>query len=566
MKSFSQYTQYQESFVENAIAEATQRLLAEANLKTTDIGKRNNLQFFADKIWEKEPHEMVSGPGTIISKVKIGTTEYKAITKTHKQKFIDAFNNERDSKGFKLELFDKNNKSIPWSSMAKTADYGGVTGSKGPTGAQWESLITYHVNLKKGSPNNDTKAKDVALDPKFAGYQKAAEAIAQNFIGSDIQIKTLMTQHGASLGKGTLSDLWTNKEKKRTVAGATNTTPKTDMYTDNFNISLKKRGGSQVASGTKEETIATFYAALEYASVDPKTKKLVHKVIKSIEGGFNDVALNYGTKKLKSIAKGTQKANLDSDQKKELTTFTQTDEFHKELNIKLKDELNIEENQEFINWFVFEAMSGFKKFDNSSNGRQSVASVCTTFNAENPYEISSIKLTKDGKSGSLKKVDGIPTLSSELKSKAKEVKIYAAWKSSGIRPYSTLRVSGDNHEPDYVPLLDCTLDSIIRDVLSNDEMANQVHRTLNEDLVMLDEFAVLRKVWNKVKEVGKNALNWMKGFFAKVMKKVKVVFEKIKKMGKNIFHATFQFLGITITKAKATVPKDIQGFVYGMAD
>ena len=113
---------------------------------------------------------------------------------------------------------------------------------------------------------------------------------------------------------------------------------------------------------------------------------------------------------------------------------------------------------------------------------------------------------------------------------------------------------------------DCTLNSIIRDELQNDEMANQVHRTLNEDLVMLDEFAVLGKVWNKVKDVGKNALNWMKGFFAKVMKKIKVVFEKIKKMGKKIFEATFEFLGISITSAKATVPKDIQGFIYGMAD
>ena len=205
--------------------------ISEANLKTTDIGKRNNLQFFADKIWGKEPHEMVSGPDTIISKVKIGTTEYNASTSSDKQKFIDAFNNERDSKSFKLELFDKNDKSITWSSMAKTADYGGITGGKGPTGAQWESLITYHVNNIKNKPDNDTNAKDVALDPKFEGYQDAAKVIAQNFIDK-LGVASLMTQHGAKLGKGTLSDLWTNKEKpKRSVAGATNTTPKTDMYT-----------------------------------------------------------------------------------------------------------------------------------------------------------------------------------------------------------------------------------------------------------------------------------------------------------------------------------------------
>ena len=97
-------------------------------------------------------------------------------------------------------------------------------------------------------------------------------------------------------------------------------------------------------------------------------------------------------------------------------------------------------------------------------------------------------------------------------------------------------------------------------------MANQVHRTLNEDLVMLDEFALIKKIWGKIKSIGKSAMNWAKGFFENVMKKVKVIFEKIKKMGKKIFEAAFEFLGITITKAKATVPKDIQGFIYGMAD
>ena len=61
-------------------------------------------------------------------------------------------------------------------------------------------------------------------------------------------------------------------------------------------------------------------------------------------------------------------------------------------------------------------------------------------------------------------------------------------------------------------------------------------------------------------------MNWAKGFFAKVMQKVKMVFDKIKMMGKKIFEATFEFLGITISKATASIPKDIQGFVYGMAD
>ena len=216
--------------------------LSEASLSKTDIGKRNNLQFFADLIWDGKTHEAVSGSDITISKLKIGTVEYNASTSSDKQKFIDAYNKERDSKTFKLELFDKDNKSISWRSLQKTSDYGGITGGKGPTGAQWESLIAYHVNNLKETPDHDKAAKKVALDPKFDGYQEAAKKIAINCI-KDLKLTSLMTQHGSSAAKGTLSDLWSNKDKKRTGAGATNTTPKTDMYTDSYNISLKKKGG-----------------------------------------------------------------------------------------------------------------------------------------------------------------------------------------------------------------------------------------------------------------------------------------------------------------------------------
>ena len=552
--------------------------LAEATLSTTDIGKGERLGLFAANVWAGKAQEAESGTDITITKITISKgkkkdpdheeNEYNVSKSSDKQKFIKGFNDWRDQTNFKVVLFDSKG-VVAWSKLTKTAEYGGITGSstKGPTGAQWESLITYHVNLIKETPKHDMNSRKLALSPKFKGsaYEQAAINIANNFLNDKtLKITSLMTQHGAKKGKGTLSSFWKNEdEPKRTAAGATNSTPKTDMYTDNFYISLKKKGGSQVASGTKEETIATFYAALQYMGENPKTKAVVNDILQSIEGGFNEVALNYGTKKLKSIAKGDLKWSPSDSQKKQLTTFTDTDLFHKNLNKKIKNELNIEEHQDFINWFVFEAMSGFKKF--GTDGRQSVASICTTFDADN-HDITSIKLTSNGQNGSLSSVNKIPPLSSELLTKAKGVKIYAAWKSSGIRPYSTLRVAGDNHEPDYVPLLDCTLDSIIRDELSNDELANQVHRTLNEDLVMLDEFALIKKVWGKIKSIGKNAMNWIKGFFAIVMKKVKVVFEKIKKMGKKIFEATFEFLGITITKVKTTVPKDLHGFFYGMAD
>ena len=51
-----------------------------------------------------------------------------------------------------------------------------------------------------------------------------------------------MIQFGDGASKSNLSSFWTSH-------GATNGTPKTDLYTKNFNVSLKKGGGYQLASG-----------------------------------------------------------------------------------------------------------------------------------------------------------------------------------------------------------------------------------------------------------------------------------------------------------------------------
>ena len=91
-------------------------------------------------------------------------------------------------------------------------------------------------------------------------------------------------------------------------------------------------------------------------------------------------------------------------------------------------------------------------------------------------------------------------------------------------------------------------------------------KTLNEDLEMLDEFAVLRKVWDKIKGIGGSALNWLKGFIGRVMKKVRAAFDKIKKLGAKMYHGLLNFMGIEISSVKETVPSDLRGFIYGTTD
>ena len=53
-----------------------------------------------------------------------------------------------------------------------------------------------------------------------------------------------------------------------------------------YNISLKKKGGSQLASGGRGETIATFSAALELMGSDRESSKDIDKIMTMVENNF----------------------------------------------------------------------------------------------------------------------------------------------------------------------------------------------------------------------------------------------------------------------------------------
>jgi hypothetical protein len=369
-----------------------------------------------------------------------------------------------------------------------------------------------------------------------------------------------MVQYGAKASKSNLSALW--KEH-----GGKNGTPKTDMYTKKYNISLKKAGGSQLASGTKEETISTFYAALEYMGEDKSSKPEIAELMTKIEKGFKKVALDYTKGDLDKLAAGEKikgktkpgigkiKGQLTGKDAKEFTKFTQTEKFHKKFNKELDAVLKLGENKKFVEWYCFEAMSGLKKFN--VGARQSVASVCVTFDPSK-WTVSKINVTDSGESSGLK---GTPSVSSDLKAKAKKIKIYSAFKSSGGKPYSTLRLSGDNYIKDEETLVGCTLNSIIRDEILLDEDVKSLGLNLTEEIVALDEFALIKSLYGKLKNVGKDVQKWVGNLFKRIFEKVSQAMEKIKKLGKELFEGLFQFLGITITKVQTTLPSELADFV-----
>lgn len=143
---------------------------------------------------------------------------------------------------------------------------------------------------------------------------------------------------GRSGEKATLTDFWKSQ-------GASNTTPKTDVILGNKKISVKA-GNSQLMSGGKNESLATFYAAAKKVPGILKTKEaqdVIKTFEKFVEGGYTKA----GSVE-KELTAGKNKVLKDGDKA------------HKEMKTKLQDLFN--KSPKFKIAFAKEAMSGYEKF------------------------------------------------------------------------------------------------------------------------------------------------------------------------------------------------------------
>jgi len=406
----------------------------------------------------------------------------------------------------------------------------------GPSGAQWENIITYYYNGAKKSDPNYKEIKDFIKD-----YGKQGQAIARTFKSKLKGGK--MTQFGK--GRGTVSNLYTKR-------GASNPTPKTDMYTPKYNISLKKAGGSQLASAAKGEALGMFFAALE--NLGKTDTKQIEKIANEIDSNFHKLVTRKNKGEIEKYATGEKsKKDLTPSDKKAVKEFIVTEEFHKELNERIKKVLNFEKNPDFMKFFVYEAMSGHAKF----SGSIASASVCMEFNADTGAITKFIPCTSNGTN----KFTPIPKISKELETMAKKVKIYSAWKSSKGNPYSSLRISSTLHDKQETP----TLKSIIQDEIKKDRIMSSVLSEDNEiyNLHEFDPIGAITKTYDKVKSMTGSAINWLKNLVSKIMNAVRSVLNKIKELGAKMFEALFNFIGIEVERVDMSVSSDIKGFIFG---
>ena len=142
--------------------------------------------------------------------------------------------------------------------------------------------------------------------------------------------------------KAQLTEFWKSQ-------GASNITPKTDVILGNKKISVKV-GNSQLMSGGKNESTATFYAAAKKVPgiLNSKEAKAVLDTFdKFVEVGYTK--------------SGGVEAGLKSGKDKVLIAG---DKAHKEMSSKLEDLFN--KSPEFKIAFAQEAMSGYEKFSPNS--------------------------------------------------------------------------------------------------------------------------------------------------------------------------------------------------------
>ena len=433
---------------------------------------------------------------------------------------------------------------------------------KSPSGAEWEDCICYYYNnpSPRSSTNTGANKKDEAypIASKFFGtqYEEQGRKLGKAFKGL-LKDNTPMKPLGSGGKKVTrsLTPIYTK-------SGASNTIPKTDMYTGSYQISLKKKGGSQLASAAKGETKGMFNAALEHFSGE--TKK-IDDILKAIDENFTKLTTDMTKTQLANVGSGKvdkkgnvapEKKDLSPQDKKAFTQFLETEKFHKDLNKQIEEDLNFENNKQFIEFLCYEAMSGHKKF----NENQPKASICIEFDPDKGIITKSIETTPGGKP---KFTTGIPKISDDISTLASKVKLYAAWKSSKGDPYSSFRF-GVPAEGRFTTNQLPTLREIIISEIKKDKIMNAV---LNEDreiydLHEFDPIAAIKKTYDKVKGIAGTAFEWVKGLVSKIMKAVRKTLDGIKQMGKDVYKGIFRFLGIELAKADVTPPSDASHFFF----
>ena len=444
---------------------------------------------------------------------------------------------------------------IPLNSLGKA----NVKPSETPTGGQWEGMISIGYNMKRLGEIAPTQT--TANKKEYGISAKEFKQMKKDFWGkwgeSAIQVgnafydtldKSAMTQYGA--GSGTLSSDWKNW-------GGKNATPKTDMYLGSGEagqrISLKKKGGSQLMSAAKNETIATFNAAMQLMG-DNKNKE-VGVLIEDIKEKFQTIDLGGTLKDLKDKKGFANPKNMSQKTHDDVMNKVASQE---NVNTEIGNQINelLNNNQSLKEYFVFEAASGYTKFGNT----KATADFVIEFDP-----------TKEGKSTIAQyrefgDMSGKIVVSKDIVNLANKTDFYCSFKTGAKSPYTSLRTKErkederklKSNEQYDIP----TLRNLIIDHIESNELTKTF---LPENFEQLDEFALLNRAIQGIKRGATRLKSTAKDmymnltvrvteFLKGLYKKVFAVLDKIKKLAGKALHALMRFFGFEIDNATSKGP------------
>jgi hypothetical protein len=190
------------------------------------------------------------------------------------------------------------------------------------------------------------EAMEHAIVTALNGKEKPQKGIPK---GAGTKVVTTLKLSGKAQVLGAeqidVSELWSQYWPGGKVPSTTKT-PKTDIMIGRKKISLKTGGAAQLMSGGKNESIATFYAAVDQLGIDPDDGGIYKKIENAI--------LNLADR---SVAAGPLKAEIAKGKDQ---AVKKADAAHK----ILMSDMNklFASNRDFAYEFCYEAMSGDVKF------------------------------------------------------------------------------------------------------------------------------------------------------------------------------------------------------------
>jgi hypothetical protein len=436
--------------------------------------------------------EVVSGAAKVAAELGSKTGEYEKFLKAPDGKVYHL----RGGKGYKASDFVQHKEG------------GGM-----PSGAEWEDLIVFAYN-QLNNQKTDPTTEEAAMK-YWDGYKDQSLEIAKNF-KSSLSAKALVhTGRGGAVGTVTLGPLWNFSRADKT--------PKTDIASNDFSerISLKKAGGSQLASAAKEESIAIVKAALSEMGNE---KKFAQDLVSNLETKMERLISNSTVTALKqSAAKGLSNS--------EISDFQAKDKQNKELSTLLSSYMNqnTAANTLFSKHIVLEAATGNHKF--GSPNAKAAANMLGKFELSGKVVLEPINSIND------------PI----IQKYAKIVKPAITFKSGGggAPAYSSLRLN-----------ITAQSESVqsFRDIIV--EELSKVDGLLTEDYLCEDPFDMFKRAGAAAVGVGKGLVAKVQKAITVVMAKVKATLKKIAAVGKQMFNQLMNFLGIEISQA-VNIPGEV---------